>query len=319
MNRSPISAYIDHIIDWRERAVPLTYAEIADRLDIDVHPEAIRGVYRRYTNKQYKEFAPEKNIFSPGVEINKGLQKVAFPTDEHFPFQDDRARSVALQIVEDFKPTVIISGSDGMDFYGISKYDKNPVRVRETNLQEEIDMWGAGQREWISAAPNARNIFINGNHEDRFRRYMWKHPELSGLRALQFHNILELDKLGIEYASSEVVFHNKLVIKHGSRVSKHAAYTAKLELDDEKHSVSIMTGHVHRGGSHYVTTRSGVMQAHECFCLCDTDPEYVRNPNWQQGIALATVSDDVLTVELIPFYNKRGQKTAFWRDKRYIE
>ena len=30
--------------------------------------------------------------------------KIAFPTDEHFPFQDDQAREVAMMIVQDFDP-----------------------------------------------------------------------------------------------------------------------------------------------------------------------------------------------------------------------
>ena len=52
--------------------------------------------------------------------------KIAFPTDEHFPFQDERARSIALEIVRDFNPDVLISGSDGVDFYALSKFSKNP-------------------------------------------------------------------------------------------------------------------------------------------------------------------------------------------------
>jgi hypothetical protein len=299
------------IIKWRE--ADLGWKDIGVLLS--VHPERARSFWRNNKDKH----VTEKTIFSQGINITEGLQRIAFPTDEHIPFHDPIAIALALQIISDFNPSIRVTGSDKMDFYSISKYDKNPERMREAGLQDEIDMWHVIEREWISAAPDARSIFINGNHEDRLRRYLWKHPEIADLRALRFHNVLELDSMGIEYAGSEIIVHDKLVIKHGKRVSRHSGYSAKAELEDEKHSISVMTGHVHRGGSHYVTTRRGIVQAHECFCLCRLDPEYVKDPNWQQGIALATVSEDYLSVELIPFFDEKGHKIAYWRDKRYVE
>ena len=56
--------------------------------------------------------------------------KLAFVTDEHHPFQDDHARSVALKIVQDFDPDMVVCGSDGIDFYQVSHFDKNPERVK---------------------------------------------------------------------------------------------------------------------------------------------------------------------------------------------
>ena len=39
------------------------------------------------------------------------------------------------------------AGSDGLDFYRLSRFSKNPLRAKSTTLQTEIDMWQAGQRE----------------------------------------------------------------------------------------------------------------------------------------------------------------------------
>jgi len=80
------------------------------------------------------------------------MTKIAIPTDEHIPFQDDRARAVALKIVADYQPDIRIAGSDGVDFYMLSRFDKNPLRAA-FGLQGEIDMWKASQREWRDAAP----------------------------------------------------------------------------------------------------------------------------------------------------------------------
>jgi len=250
--------------------------------------------------------------------------KVAFPTDEHYPFQDDNARHVALQIVRDFDPDLLICGSDGVDFYSISSFDKDPKR--SFNIQHEINCWQAGMREWISAAPNARKFYIPGNHEDRLRRYLWRHPEMSGLTVLSLHRLLELDFMGIEYeeaiigenyGQSEVEV-GPLVVKHGTVVRKHSAYTARGEMEKEFYSVPVLfTGHTHRGGTHMATTRSGIVRAYECFCLCDTNPAYVNKSNWQQGLVLATIYGTLVQVEAIPFIEVNGVKSAVWRDSVY--
>jgi hypothetical protein len=255
------------------------------------------------------------------------LTKIAFPTDEHYPFQDDHARSVALQIVADFKPDIRIAGSDGMDFYSISKYDKDPARIKEAGLQHEIDLWKAGQREWRDACPEAHAFFILGNHEDRLRRYLWRHPELADLDVLRLNSLLGLPSLNIYWeqekglrANLELLLHGRLLIKHGEVVRKHSAYAARAELESEFYAISILTGHTHRGGSHYATTRNGVVVAHEAFCLCRLDPPYLRNPNWQQGIVLATVDQTSLpSIEPVPFFQRNGKVTAIWREKEYVE
>ena len=250
--------------------------------------------------------------------------KVAFPTDEHFPFQDELARNVALQIVRDFDPDLLICGSDGLDFYSLSKFDKDPKR--QFDLQTEITAWRRGIREWEAAAPTARKVFIPGNHEDRLRRYIWRHPEMAGLNALSLKNLLGLENLNVEcdeaiigenYGQSEVEI-GPLVIKHGSVVRKHSAYTARGEMDKEFYNIPVLlTGHVHRGGTHYATTRRGIVRGYESFCLCDTDPAYVNSPNWQQGIVIATIYGTLVQVEPIPFFTEGGIRRAIWRDTVY--
>lgn len=253
--------------------------------------------------------------------------KIAFPTDEHFPFQDEKARAVALKIVSDFNPDLLISGSDGVDFYAISNFDKNPERAK-LGLQAEINAWRKGQLEWKDAAPHAKRRFIPGNHEDRLRRYLWRHPEIASLDAMSLPKVLDLDSLGIEYSnedygSYEIVVapprggNGQLIIKHGKFVRKGSGQSARAELENECYSISILTGHTHRGGSYFASTRAGVVQAHECFCLCRLDPEYVAHPDWQQGIILAEVGKTLLNVKLIPIHTFRRQKKAVWRGKEY--
>ena len=85
----------------------LTWPEIGELLNRD--PEAIRSSYRRSKDNV---FVPDVSVNVQNISINAGTVKVAFPTDEHYPYQDEYARDVALQIVADFSPDVLISGSD---------------------------------------------------------------------------------------------------------------------------------------------------------------------------------------------------------------
>jgi len=256
--------------------------------------------------------------------------KIAFPTDEHFPFQDDQAREIAMMIVQDYDPDLLVVGSDGMDFYSLSSFDKNPDRVK-VDLQREIDQWKAGQREWAEAAPNAKKRYIPGNHEDRLRRYLWAHPELGGLEALKLENLLGFAELGIEwnereYDHCEIELFGKLAIRHGRYVRNFAAGSARAELEADRYAISVMTGHTHRGGTVYAQTRNGIVIGQECFCLCRLDPEYMPRPNWQQGIVLAEVTENTLNIEAIPFdWSTAGSasrsfhrwKVAHWRGEEY--
>ena len=246
--------------------------------------------------------------------------KFIFPTDEHHPFVDHRAVDLALKIAEDFRPDLRVAGSDGVDFYTLSKFDKNPDRVKAGGIQEELNSWRATQLKWIDATPDAEVQFLIGNHEIRMRRYLWRHDELFGLRALEYENLFMFAELGIEMAERggrEINLFNRLLITHGSVVRKFSAYTARAEVENERYQISTLTGHTHRGGKFYTRTRTGVVQGVEGFCLCRLDPEYVNHPDWQQGLVVGEVSNNHLEIEDILFQREYGKIVARWRGKEY--
>ncbi len=246
------------------------------------------------------------------------LTKIAFITDEHYPFQDERAREVALEIVREFSPNEMIVGSDGLDFYSLSSFDKDPQVLKANGLQKVIDGWVTGQKEWTSVAPGAIKRFIPGNHENRYFKYLWRNPELCELDALKLSSILKFDVCGIPgETEEEVVYHNMLSVRHGDLVRKNSGATALGEMDRDKYAISTLTGHTHRGGTAYATVRGQIRQAQEGFCLCGLEPKYVRAPNWQQGIVLATVTSSFLSFEPVPFQKIRGKIVAHWRGKEF--
>jgi len=247
------------------------------------------------------------------------MMKIAFPTDEHFPFQDDHAREVALKIVQDFNPDVLPAGSDGLDFYKLSRFDRDPARMKQTTMQSEIIMWQKAQLEWKCAAPNARRPYIPGNHEARWDKALWKLDPFPELLDLSLANVLRLKELGIEPEMQEEVDLGEIVIRHGQVVRQYSGMSARGEVEKQRYQVSTMTGHTHRGGIFMSTTRHGIVYGLESFCLCKLDPWYGQGPyDWQNGLVLATIHNDKsLQFEPIPFSHVSGKVVAHWRDKTY--
>lgn len=180
-------------------------------------------------------------------------------SDLHIPYHDPHAVELAVRVVAVFQPNAIIINGDGVDFYDVSAFDKNPDQIRSGGLQNEIAQLGTFLGELNRAKPAACSVtYLPGNHEDRLRRYLWRHSELFGLRVLELPTLLELDRYGVTYAPDEVVLANGgLVVKHGSIVRKAGGMSALAELEAEKYAVSTITGHTHRIGSTMIRTRRG--------------------------------------------------------------
>jgi len=227
-------------------------------------------------------------------------------SDIHIPYHDPFAWALFLNIVDIVNPDTINIDGDALDCYQMSAFDKDPERMKDGNFQDDLDKWFAMMQELKQRARRKRKLkFVPGNHEARLRRYLMRNPELHGLRALELASLMRLEELEIEYHEEEIeVIPNLLVIKHGDVVRKDSAFSAKGELEKEKYAISTITGHTHRLGTHYARTRNRVVKAHENGCLCLLNPEYVKNPNWQQGLTMTThFGGELFHVEDIPFLN----------------
>lgn len=255
------------------------------------------------------------------------MTKVLWATDAHVPYHSEPALELAMKIGHDFNPDLRFAGSDGLDFYRLSTFDKNPMRGKALLLKDEIEVWRVMEAEWNDACPNAKARYLLGNHEVRFRRYIWqKAPELYGLDTLKFENVLGLDALGIEYDDFELETNNSefvvdsLVVRHGTMARKHSGWSVRGEMEKDFFASHMLTGHCHRGGLVYFTTRNGLKKGAEGFCLCNLNPPYITTgvPNWQNGIVLAETDEENVEFESIPFTHRHGFLTAVWRGKEYL-
>ena len=222
----------------------------------------------------------------------------------HVPYHDEEAFNLVLRYIKDKQPDVIIQQGDFYDCYGVSRFDKDPKRV--DTLQEEIDI---GKELWTKierAAPKASLYMLGGNHEERIPKTILRHnPGMYSLKALQPDNLFELKDLGVKYIPPKKTFYlnENLVVTHGAvddgcKLSQNSGYSAKNTID-KWGDTSVIMGHSHRIGTSYRTLSSGrQVVGHENGCLCQMKPEYVKNPNWQQGFS--TVYFDKKKFQIVP-------------------
>lgn len=208
--------------------------------------------------------------------------------DVHYPYHDKRAVNLAFKFAQFLQPKVIIL-DEWIDFYALSKYNKDPSR--KNDLQKDID-GTCVLLTWLrNMCPNTIMIMVESNHDKRLRTYLrTRAEELDNLRCLQFPELLRLNELNIEYRKSFI--YKSFLWKHGSIIRKHSGMTAKGEL--EKEGMSGCSGHSHRLSLFFKTLRGGKFVWVESGCLCDTeDVEYIDGTaDWLQGMSLVSFKKD---------------------------
>ena len=233
----------------------------------------------------------------------------AILNDLQIPFQDPQVLGLVLRFLDDLKPYGIILNGDVVDCYAISDYDKDPLK--KPGLQREVRGAAALMERFKYAK---ERIWLGGNHEDRLRRYLWKNPEFADLEALTFSSLFRVKEHGFTYYPyGKHWMLGKLLVTHGFMVRAHSGISARAHFD--RMGTSVLIGHTHRLGVYYKTNVRGQHAAYENGCLCRLDPEYVQNPDWQQGMSVVTVMDNgFFNVIQIPILHRR---ILFYGGERY--
>lgn len=226
--------------------------------------------------------------------------------DAHKPYHDAKALKCAENLIRYIKPDYLHYNGDWIDFYPLSKFDKKPAKI--SDLKNELDDLKATFLYHRTIFKKIEMFYELGNHEERLRRYLWSvAKELSELDELQIQNLLKLDDYNIHLVEYEqgLKINDTFVVQHGDIVSQESSYTAKRLF--AKHGGNGICGHTHRGGAYYKRDYVGLHGWWENFCLCDLNPDYVKNPNWQQGITLIYFdSHKQFLVEPIPIIDGKA-------------
>lgn len=230
---------------------------------------------------------------------HKDIVHIAYSSDHHSVWMDQFCFHVFLDYCKRTQPDVIALVGDVLDFYLISRFDKDPSRVMK--LQAEIDyVVNKIFRPLREACPNSEIDFFLGNHEWRLFKFMCSEsPALASLRSLQFNEMLHLDELQINLVAKKTfltakhekdlknfkVYHDLFVLTHGTSTSR---FCADKEL--KTYSLSGASGHVHRNQVFAERSLSGVKKWTSLGCMCKLKlgEEYMDGlVSFQQGFGAA--------------------------------
>ena len=199
-----------------------------------------------------------------------------------------------MSVAKYIKPKEIIIMGDYADVYCLHGHGSKDPRLQNM-LVDEINDVNKGLDEIDSLFKSAKKVYLQGNHEYRFERYILdKCPELFGVT--EFKNIIKIDKRPnwkyIHYGSNQVykVLKSKLNARH-EPISSSAKATASKAL------CSLVYGHIHRIEESHIVGLDG--SNHVCFSvgwLGDKDNDkvfgYVKNhPQWQLGFGIVYVDE----------------------------
>ena len=263
-------------------------------------------------------------------------------TNDLEPIHDEAAIAVGLQIVRDANPDLVVLVGDNLDAAELGKYRTTPAFQRTT--QASIDRLATLCAELRDAAPNARIVWLAGNHEERLPNYILDNAVAAyGLRkgnapeswpVLSIPYLCHFDLYGVEYLpgypASSFWINDRLRVIHGDKVASGGS-TAHKYLNTEK--VSVVYGHIHRReyGARTREDRDGAKEimAASPGCLARIDGAVpstkggtdldgrplTRVEDWQQGVAVVHYQegDGMFTYHNVAIHDG----WAMWNGKEY--
>jgi hypothetical protein len=245
-----------------------------------------------------KNGKPLNSTITKPPNPESGTIKTLCLFDIHAPYHDQANLDAAINYGLINGVDEVLIGGDGVDFYAISKWFKDPLMpLFKVELKRARDVI-----KYISDAfPGMLKLYINGNHESRYVRHVYDNSralegvEIYGRKLDSISDLLELDTMGWEFIDNNELLENglppfrlgKLYILHGheTKVGYNVINPAKLFY--ERCGVSLLCGHIHIPskwvapsiiGKPHIAVTSGV--------LCGMHPDYSRVNRWLAGFEI---------------------------------
>lgn len=230
--------------------------------------------------------------------------------DIHVPFHDIRFIRLVTKLIKIVKFKGLIQLGDAMDFWQVSRFDKNPMR--KASLMDDVKQYSSIIDEWESALGlDTEFIQLEGNHEDRLRRYIWQNAkELADGWVKTVPELLNFKNRTIKCSWHEIA--NWKSCKIGNCIIHHGHYynihTAVGNLTRYPHS--LITGHTHRFQYASNGDRFSATLGH------GSDEEQTAHQptptGWQQAMGILTVINNKTSFE--PILVRNG--SCIFRGKR---
>jgi predicted phosphodiesterase len=218
-------------------------------------------------------------------------KKLAVLSDIHIPYHSVAALSAGLDLIQSEKPDAILLNGDTIDFYGLSRFMKDP---RKRSVAHELQ----ATRDFLDVLSQfgAKIYFKIGNHEERYENYLMRvAPELLGVREFELKHLLGLDARGIDLIGDKRIMKaNDLNIVHGHEFGQSIFSPVNIARGlFLRGKVTAMQGHNHSVSEHTESNMNGeITTTWSLGCLCELNPAYLPINKWSHGLAIVDLSDN---------------------------
>jgi predicted phosphodiesterase len=222
------------------------------------------------------------------------LKKVLLLSDIHFPYHDLGALHTSIDYgIKNGIDCIYLNG-DIVDFYQISRWDKDSSRMR----MEDEKMLLIEFLLWIKEL-NVPIYYKYGNHEARWELYMMRNvKEFLHDSYFKLESYLGFEEIGIEHIKSRTLakFGNLNVIhghEFGESIFSPVNPARGLFLKGKANTIA---GHNHQTSHHTESDLNGKQTG--CWstgCLCSMKPEYrpFAFTKWNHGAAIVEIDNDM--------------------------
>lgn len=220
------------------------------------------------------------------------MQRAGIITDAHIPYEHKRRYAAMMNCFADAKIDALYIIGDFADAYGVQQHGPRNPGVSEI-FKDEVNAVNKRLDEIDKTFWNAKKVYVEGNHETRFERYlMGNAPALFGITDIQ--SLFQIAKRRnwqyISYGPNQLtqVLGSKLNIKHEPSTTSIAAMA-------KEHGANLTFGHIHRIVESYHRTIEGKQIVSFCSgwmgdASLDKIFGYVKGHNkWQNGFTIVDI------------------------------
>lgn len=241
----------------------------------------------------------DETIYEPYI-LN--AKKLLILSDIHIPYHSIEALTCALNFAINEKPDAILLNGDTLDFFGLSRFAKDP---KKRSFSSELESF----KDFINILKqtfDAKIIFKMGNHCERYEHFLWmKAGELIGVEEFDISNILKARAEGIEVIKDKrIIKASGLNIIHGHEYPGAFSPVNIAKGLYAKGKVNAIQGHNHQTSSHTENDMNGnIVTTWSVGCLCELHPLYMPLNKWNHGFAFVEIDGEDFEVQ-----NKRIHK-----------
>lgn len=229
---------------------------------------------------------------TPPYILPKNRNNILLLSDIHIPYHDINAVTAALDYGKEKEINTIYLNGDTFDFYGISRYEKDP---RKRSFKDEIDAC----REFLFMLrehfPGVGIFFKMGNHEVRWEAFLKnKAPELLDMSEFRLSTVFRFGELFIEEIEDKRMAKAGLLsILHGHEFGRSVFSPVNPARGYyNRGKATMIAGHNHQTSEHSEKDLDDeVVTVWSTGCLCELKPDYMPFNKWNHGFAHIRVKE----------------------------